>query len=362
MGHNRYEINVSGKKNISAFLTKIKTTGAKITSLTILDGEAFFITDKKGLKEARKYRRRYGLKLKVYSTIEDRGLQTLFSSFRFSIALIIPFICSFFLWSVEVDSEMPEIAERIEEKLEKASIVPFKLIASLPDEGEIRRELMQDEPTLSWIYFKRTGASLKVIPMLSPPSKRELDKNESPADLVARTGGVITRYALTKGERVGRVHMTVKKGDLIAKGTLEQGDHVTVVGADGAVYADYWVEYRFNIPKTIQYKVQGEEQVEFVFHPPWKEKNLFNKSIWNIIETERTIDELDAQLDLVEGMEESVIIPLLKMKLLAELGPEAIIKQEKILHVTFDDDKVNGTILFLVNDNIAMKRPISQGD
>ena len=39
-----------------------------------------------------------------------------------------------------------------------------------------------------------------------------------------------------------------------------------------------------------------------------------------------------------------------------------IIKDDKILHVTFDNDKVNGTILFLVNDNIAIKRPISQGD
>ena len=61
-------------------------------------------------------------------------------------------------------------------------------------------------------------------------------------------------------------------------------------------------------------------------------------------------------------MEETVIIPLLKNKLLSESCSKAIIKDEKILHVTFDNDKVNGTILFLVNDNIAVKRPISQGD
>jgi similar to stage IV sporulation protein len=30
------------------------------------------------------------------------------------------------------------------------------------------------------------------------------------------------------------------------------------------------------------------------------------------------------------------------------------------LHVSFDNDKVKGTILFLINDNIAMKRPISK--
>ncbi|AOV07888.1 sporulation protein YqfD [Sporosarcina ureilytica] len=362
MARNRYEIKVSGPRNISTFLTKLKTTGTKVTSLTMIENAAYFITDKKGLKQARKYRRRYGLKLNVYSTVEDRGLEMLFSSYRFVILLAIPFVCSFFLWSVTVESEMPEVSERIEKKLEKASIIPFRLLMSIPDEREIRRDLMQDEPTLSWVHFKRSGTTLTVIPLLSPQSDSQPERKEEPADLVARTGGVITRFALTKGERVGRVYMTVKKGDTLAKGTLEQGENTVIVGADGAVFADYWVEYSFRIPKKIQYKVQGDERLEFFFHPPWKGKDLFNKSSWNIIETERIIEEKDAQLEIEEGMEETVIIPLLKMKLLAELGPDAMVKEEKILHVTIDDDKVIGTILFLINDNIAIKRPIPQGD
>ena len=69
------------------------------------------------------------------------------------------------------------------------------------------------------------------------------------------------------------------------------------------------------------------------------------------------------ELELTEGMEQTVIVPLLKQKLLSGTASQAmIIKDDKILHVTFDNDKVNGTILFLVNDNIAIKRPISQGD
>ncbi len=37
-----------------------------------------------------------------------------------------------------------------------------------------------------------------------------------------------------------------------------------------------------------------------------------------------------------------------------------MVKDSKVLHVSFDNDKVNGTILFLINDNIAMKRQISK--
>ena len=58
---------------------------------------------------------------------------------------------------------------RIEEKLEKSSIVLLRPLALIPDEGEIRRDLMQDDPSLSWVRFRRVGTSLTIIPMLSPP-------------------------------------------------------------------------------------------------------------------------------------------------------------------------------------------------
>ena len=70
------------------------------------------------------------------------------------------------------------------------------------------------------------------------------------------------------------------------------------------------------------------------------------------------MEETAGQFELIEGMEETVIIPLLKNKLLSESFSKAIIKDEKVLHVTFDNDKVSGTILFLINDNIAVKRLI----
>ena len=52
---------------------------------------------------------------------------------------------------------------------------------------------------------------------------------------------------------------------MLATGILEQGDKTTVVGADGAVYADYWVEYSFSLPKTIDYPVTGRGKGELFF-------------------------------------------------------------------------------------------------
>ncbi len=357
MVHKRYTVRLSGRGNLAACLTKLKSNGTMVISLSVNDGVAYFQTNAKGVKQVRKYRRRYGIKAKISSTDQDPGLVALFSSYRYVVALILPFVCSLFLWHVEVESDMPEVAERIEKKLESAAIVPLRPLASIPDEDEIRRDLMQDDPALSWVRFKRIGTSLTVIPMLSPASNAEEEVEGPPSDLIARTGGVITRFALTRGERVRDVHSTVKKGDVLATGVLEQGDKKTVVGAAGAVFADYWIEYTFTMPKTIHYKTQGEEEVEWIIHLPWK-ANDSETPLWPIISTEKHTKVERFQLELTEGMEETVLVPLLKEKLLAERGADAVIKDNKILHVTFDDDKVKGTILFHVNDNIAVQRSI----
>ncbi|CAM3116789.1 sporulation protein YqfD [Filibacter tadaridae] len=369
MVRKRYDVKVSGKGDISGFLTKLVSDKTKVMSLSIVDGVARFQTDKQGISRIRRIRRRYGLKILFSQVGYVTGAQRIFSSYRFLIACVIPFAASFFLWTIEVESDIPEVVERIEQKLEKSSIIPLRPLMLIPEEGEIRRDLMLDDPSLSWVRFKRVGTSLTIIPMLSPTLDTVTEKESRPSDLVARTGGVISRFELKRGERVGHVHQTVKKGDVLATGTLEQGDKTTVVGAEGAVFADYWMEYTFSIPKTTTYRLQGEEVVELSFSLPWKETKdqkendgEKRKFEWPFVKTDRHTKVETGQFELTKGMEETVIVPLLKNKYLSQASPQAIIKDDKILHVTFDNDKVSGTILFHINDNIAIKRPISQGD
>lgn len=357
----RYDIRVAGDGDLAGFLSKLASTGARVLSLSVVDGVARFRTDRQGLAIIRRNRRRYRVKVKMSIAGAESGAKGIFNSNFFLMACIIPFVASLFLWTVEVESDRPEVVERINQKLEKSSIVPLKLLATIPDEGEIRRELMLDEPSLSWVRFRRVGTTLTVIPMLSPVTTDETVEEGPPSDLIARTGGVITRFELIRGERASRLHQTVKKGDLLATGVLVQGDKTTVVGADGAVYADYWVEYSFSLPKIIDYRLQGEETVEFTINFPW-EKQKEKWSPKSFIQTERHVSSQVGQMELKEGMEETILIPLLKNKLLSESLSKAVIQDEKILHVSFDNDKVSGTLLFLINDNIAVKRPISQGE
>lgn len=361
MSIKRYEVQLTSSSGTSPFLGKLHYEQVKIKHLYMAGKSVYFETDGKGIQTIRKFRRKYRVKVKVSQIGNDTVAWRLFSSFLFLISCLIPLCASLFLWDVRVESEMPELSERLENKLEKANITVPSLLSSLPEEDRIRRLLMEEEPSLSWVRFNQTGTSLTVFPMLAPISTEvKEEKKEKPAHLVAKTGGVITHFALTRGERASIIHQTVKKGDLLATGILEQGDKTTVVGADGEVFADYWLEYHFELPRTISYASQGEKQMEFHWRKPWNEgkKNSFEPQLpftWKETRHDRV-----HKVRLNKGMEETIILPLLKYDLLSKKKNDLIIKEENILHASFTNDKVIGTILFLVNENIAEKRPITK--
>ena len=362
MIHKRFIVVLTGKTNPSKFLTFLASSGVKMSGISEIGKGIRFRTDKKGIQLIRRNRRKYKMKVSIKPADEGAVEKRLFTSFRFLIACLIPLLASLFLWKIEIETDVPEVSERIGNKLEEISITMFRPLSLIPDEGEIRRALMLEDSSLSWVRFKRSGSTLTVIPMLSPKLNDSIEKTGPPSDLVARTGGVITGFQLSRGERVARVHQTVKKGDLLATGILEQGDKRIVVGAEGSVYADFWTEYSFKIPRTVEYHLLGEETVIIHWQSPivWKEGGM--PQLQSFIRTERQREDRFDQFELQEGMEEDVIIPLLKYKILTETQSDLIIKDENVLHLTFENDTVEGTILFLMNENIAIKRPLSQGD
>ncbi|PIC65425.1 hypothetical protein CSV79_02050 [Sporosarcina sp. P13] len=363
MSHKRFEVQLTNVGRASAFLGKLQAEHVKIQHVYVAGKSVYFETDRKGIEKIRRFRRKYRVQVKISRVGSDTVEYRLFSSLLFIISCIIPLCASLFLWDIKVESEVPEVAERIEMKLEKANIKVPSLLSKLPEEDEIRRLLMQDESSLSWIRFTQMGTSFIVSPMLAPLSAEVKEEvKETPSHLVAKTGGVITHFALTRGERASVIHQTVKKGDMLATGILEQGEKKTVVGADGEVFADYWLEYHFELPRTVTYSIQGEEHMHIDWQKPWHENAAGTIRFRNPILFNQTREDPVHTVRLEKGMEETVILPLLKYDLLSKKTNERIIKEENVLHVSFTNDKVKGTILFLLNENIAEKRPITQGD
>ncbi|GKV64648.1 MULTISPECIES: sporulation protein YqfD [unclassified Sporosarcina] len=363
MATKRFEVQLSAAGGTSSFLGKMQAEHVKIKNLYVAGKSVYFETDSKGIQTIRRFRKKYRVKVKISRKGSDSLHFRLFSSFLFLIGCLLPLLASMFLWNVQVDSEVPELAERLEKKMTQAHIAVPSLLSRLPEEDEMRRMLMQDEPALSWIRFKRAGTSLQVTPMLAPMSTDvKEDVKEKPSHLVARTGGVITNFALTRGERASIIHQTVKKGDLLATGILEQGEKTTVVGAAGEVFADYWLEVHFELPRTVSFSSLGEEQLNVKWRVPWFESKSGTYHFRSPVDVIKTRKDPVHTVRLKKGMEETVILPLLKYDLLSKKQNELLIKEENILHVSFTNDKVKGVLLFLINENIAEKQPITQGD
>lgn len=350
---------IGSHEQMMKFLNHLQQQKVVLKSVVHLKKSVIFETNREGLRILRANRRKFQCRFTVRA--KQHHLK-LFSGYRFLLLLCIPYFASLFIWTVKVDSNHPEIQDRIEQKLADAQIKPLQLKSRLPNEDVLRRLLMEGESQLSWMRFEKQGVQFEVIPMASPQNLVNQPEKRRPSHLIAKTSGVITNYALTSGEQVASLHSTVKKGDLLATGILEQGEKEVVVGAEGAVFANYWLEYSFSLPRQLHYKVQGEEKWKIRFHPPTLGKNLFNKENWNIIETDPYITHKQMNVYLKEGMEKDYVIPVVKLQLQKELGYEAIIQNEELLRVTYDEDYVSGKIVFLVNDNIATYQLIEQGD
>ena len=355
-----YDIELSGHGKASKLINEMVKNNKKVSKVEYVDGSIWLTTDIKGLRFIRTNRRRFYVTVHIDRLGEDTPMDRLFYSWAVLLFCFIPFFASLFLWQINVDAEYPEIAEQIEKTLKKDDVTPMKLMRNLPDEGKIRSNIMSDEPKLSWVRFVKKGTTLTIIPMVSPNANFEVQQHEEVGELAARTGGVITGFQLESGEPVARRNQSVKKGDLLASGVLEQGEKVAIVGADGKVFADYWLEYHFSLPTTIDYRVAGDTKMIVDWYFPWSEAKEKNRPFWKIVEWREEKNSSVKTITLKEGMDKSFLIPLVKHKLLSETSVEKEIKDENILQVTFDSDKVTGTILFLINENIAVKRPISQ--
>ena len=164
--------------------------------------------------------------------------------------------------------------------------------------------------------------------------------------------------------------MTVYKGDILVSGLLTVGEDKSIaVGASGEVYADYWLETDFEIPRNIKYisAIERKWTIDFKNSDEKEQGQSFQKVslpkwISNFLEIKRTQNYITTTQELSEEQIESFILPLLHEKILRSLPPKTIIKEENILQASFDDDKVKGKVLFLVNENIAKEYPIDQGD
>lgn len=366
------EVRVSRGPKVHDFIRRLQQSNVKICNLTYLDEVVKFEINRHEVKVVRAIRKRYGVKVKIQYLQQSRIFQkTGWTIIGLLLMVIIPIVFSQFIWKVDVEAETPELKVEIEKVIdEKLNLNSPILKRNIVSDFEIRQTIMEEIRDLSWVHILKKGSSMTIVPQLAPITDNKENKSDGLYHLVASKSGVITHFDITSGERRVSPNTTVYRGDILVSGVITVGEEKHIaVGASGEVYADYWLETNFEIPRKVKFISASERKWTVgLKNSDEKEKEQSFQKVnlpnWmsNYLEIKKTQNYITTTQELSEEQIESFILPLLHEKILRSLPPKTIIKKENILHVTFDDDKVKGKVLFLVNENIAKEYPIDQGD
>ncbi|MGX9135317.1 sporulation protein YqfD [Rummeliibacillus sp. JY-2-4R] len=358
-------IRIKRTKRLTAFLSALTKSKIDLRHLTTTENEVSFQTIRKHLPTIRKLRYQYGISFRIESLDDDQVLRKEWIVYvGLAILFVIPFFFSQWIWQVSVENATPEQTEELSETLDGMHLLGPFMKRNKPDDTQIRQSILSKHRDLAWVHIHRRGSKLIFEPLAAPVIENESTNQSIKGNLIANKSGVITHFNLQKGERVVEENDAVKNGDLLVSGYLKRGEETIVYGAEGEVYADYWIESDFTMPRNITYKTMGEK----TYHFRWANEKT-NDQKWKVVNLPKwfsSIGEVYLQQELIEKKitldEKSVsdiVIPLLHQKYVKELPPKTVVKREKLLNVTIDNDTVKGKVLFLVNENIAVKQAIN---
>lgn len=340
------------------------------------------------------------MKYKI-SFVRKKGYPFLFRRFTRKKEVVFAFLASILLiiflsniiWEVKVIGVSTDIEEKINKALSDYDIHPGKWAFTIEPPSIIQQKLVKDVPELLWVGVQKKGT----IFVLEGVEKVIVDKEEDPAPrhLVATKHGVIEKMYVSKGLPQVNVNDYVIAGDVLVSGNMiesyneedngEENNMSEVVAAEGEIIARTWYEVNVTVPLEANYELlTGNRKKKYyvklgkVELPVWgfgqpeyeqldierDEQSLyFFKWKMPIKIVESTLSE--KVYNKIERTKDEAIhagIVQAKQELQLQLGPEAEIISEKVLHETIGNGKVKLNLFITVAEDITRVEPITQGD
>lgn len=207
-------------------------------------------------KKIRKFRKKYGVKVKI---IKKRGIPFLIFPYkkRYGIFAGIPLyfaliaFLSLFVWNIEVVGTKNTSDAEVLETCKKIGVFEGTPIWEI-DTNSLRLRFLMENPKYSWSSFISEGSHITVN---VSETKEKTVTDTHPANLISKCDGTVTKVMVKKGSAAVKVNEPVFKGQLLASGTVEYSDGSThIVNATGEVIAETRHEVRITVPNTIKEK------------------------------------------------------------------------------------------------------------
>ena len=294
------------------------------------------------------------------------------------------FVLSHVIWTVEVIGTEKISKSEVLAAAQQVGIEQGKFSFFLDDPDKISANLLTKMPKASWVGFNMVGtkAQIRIVEKVIP----EKPEVAAPRNIVAKKSAVVQRIFAAKGRVMVKPNDFVRKGDVLVSGLIGKEDQPLQVAADGKVEGEVWYETEVTIPlkhdqavftgavQRNYYLVVGSRQIKLwgFGNEPYKhfvkndEKQIFHlKSLgfslgWDIEnEKETKINQVNVgQTEAVTIAKESA-----KQDIMAKIGKDGYIKEEKVLHQQKENDKVYIKMHIITIEDIAEKQPIAlEGD
>lgn len=309
--------------------------------------------------------------------------------FVLSILLII--FLSNIIWKIEITGVPKDIEEKISKQLDQYGIHPGAWTFTLRAPSEVQQKLTNDIPELLWIGVQRKGTTIYLEGVEKLIVKEEEVKG--PRNLVATKKGVIKKMYVSKGLPKVFVNDYVEPGDILVSGVLDANDNSegegskkqTLVSSEGEVIARTWYEVSVTVPLKAKYELlSGNQQKKYFMEignvqfpiwgfgtPEYEDVQVENNNNpvyflkWQLpIKINESIIH-EKTYNLVNRTKEEAVkvgIKQAKQELKLQLGPEAKIISEKILHEASEHGKVKLDLYITVEENIVKAQPINKDD
>ena len=381
-------VKVTGK-GLERFLNRLSRQGILIWNVKRIDQDS--MTFQLGLNKLYPLRRAVRKSDLSIHFIDKHGFPFLFKRLLFNSGFLIGFVCFFLLlfllsnmiWGIQIQGAGPKTEEQIWKELDKLGVEVGGLQFLTDSPEEIQRILTNNIPEITWVGVKLDGTvyTLTVVEKNEP----EREAETGPQHLVASKKGTIVSMYVKKGQPMVVVNDYVRPGQMLVSGQMGSEKNHQYIAAEGEIIAETWYRAEVTVPlkKELTVMTGNEQSKRYLQFGDWDlpiwgfgnpDYQAFEKDTtvhpfqflrWQlpisykeveIREVEKAVRQLNESDAIKTGIE------IAKKDLLSNLGEEAKIKGENILHKEVQNGKVKLTILFQVTENIAKGQPIIQGD
>jgi len=298
------------------------------------------------------------------------------------------FILSTLVWNVKIEGESLIPEEKIRQAALTEGVYRFQWSFRLQNTATLSQKLTRLLPDAAWVGVEKKGTSIVITVVDS--TKPEQKPLEGPSHLVAGSDAVVTRVVAESGRPKVERNDRVRKGDVLISGILGEGARSKAVVSKGTVMGLVWHEYKIVSPlskKVKSYTGATQNRSFIVIGNRALQISGYKGEAYDLSQTRSTVNRMkigkwqlpfgtmkEYELEVLES--EAKLTPeeakeaglaSARADILTKNGKDARIAAENILHEHTENGKVMLTVLFEVEQSIAIQRPIvgsptSQGE